>query len=118
MAAHLPSGVYPLAPIALAEAPRPGLARTNPSKKQRRESLAPFFARWCRDKNISVRDLQALFGCTIAVAQEMLTGRKPIHWEDLFALPHRYRHELYFAAEAEMSGAASPTHVPARAAHR
>ncbi len=84
------SGVFPPTPP-----PRmPGLASCSPERYSLHTELASWFRHWCRDRNISVRDLAVILDGTLALAQKKLDGRSPVTAVDVCKFPTRYRAEL------------------------
>lgn len=81
------AGLYP--------APRkPALAKCSPERYAAHVGIAEWFATWCTEHNISVRDLADILGVTVAVARGKLTGDAPLALVDLYRFPARYRHDL------------------------
>ena|SRR5687767_8820034 len=84
------SGTYPSVPP-----PRkPGLSATSPERYSLGVAIAQWFRNWCRDHNISQRDLCAILDCTLAVAQSKLDGRSPVTLVDVAKFPERFQADL------------------------
>lgn len=74
---------------------KPGLAKCAPERHAADQDVTRWFARWCREQGISVRDLQAILKLqSIATAQAKLSGKSPPTLVDIKCFPRRFRHEL------------------------
>ncbi len=84
------SGIHPSVPP-----PRkPGLASCSPERYSLGVAIATWFRAWCRDHNISQRDLCAILDCSLAIAQAKLEGRSPVTLVDVAKFPDRYQADL------------------------
>lgn len=75
------------APASVPPPRRPGLARCRPEVLELRLLTAAWLRAWCRETGTSRRDLVAAWSCSRRVVDERLDGTRPIHLEDLAALP-------------------------------
>lgn len=73
------------------------VAEPSEERKADHAGVTQWFARWCEEKRISVRDLAAILDVTIAVAQKKRSGESPLAFVDVKRFPKHHRRELAFA---------------------
>jgi hypothetical protein len=72
----------------------PRKCEPKPERLEERGGLRDWFAAWCRRHHMSTRDLSAILGVSVSVAQAKLDGRHGVSLNDLVRFPTRYRYEL------------------------
>lgn len=102
---------WPPPPVAPHPASRPGLSKCTEEREAEKRACASWFAAWCAQRNISVRDLQAILGVSYGVAQAKRADGS-ITLLDIRRFPSRYRNglALSFLAWCEASGSATAMH--------
>ena len=81
-------------PPAIAHHRAKAVMRPNVARLTERNGTRDWFAAWCRRHNVSARDLSAILGVSLAIAQAKLTGERPVGLHDISKFPPRFRSGL------------------------